>query len=112
VLAVLTRIDPLTYGVDGVRTVLIGVTHFGVGADAAVLIGVAIALLSAVPGASQKSDLTAHGIRTFHQHEGILPVLPFVTCLRLSRSVRITREAATAEHTDRSCHHKRIQLLY
>src|SRR5882672_9457283 len=47
VLALLTRIDPLTYGVDGVRTVLIGVTHFGVGVDAAVLIGVAIALLSA-----------------------------------------------------------------
>jgi ABC-2 type transport system permease protein len=47
VLAVLTRIDPLTYGVDGVRTVLIGVTHFGVGVDAIVLVGVAIALLSA-----------------------------------------------------------------
>ncbi len=47
VLALLTRIDPLTYGVDGVRTVLIGVTHFGVGVDAVVLIGVAIALLSA-----------------------------------------------------------------
>ena len=47
VLAVLTRIDPLTYGVDGVRTVLIGVTHFGVGVDAVVLIGVAILLLSA-----------------------------------------------------------------
>jgi ABC-2 type transport system permease protein len=46
VLALLTRIDPLTYGVDGVRTVLIGVTHFGVGVDAVVLIGVAIALLS------------------------------------------------------------------
>jgi ABC-2 type transport system permease protein len=47
VLAVLTRIDPLTYGVDGVRTVLIGVTHFGVGVDAVVLMGVAIVLLSA-----------------------------------------------------------------
>jgi ABC-2 type transport system permease protein len=46
VLAVLTRIDPLTYGVDGVRTVLIGATHFGVGADAAVLLCVAIALLT------------------------------------------------------------------
>src|SRR6476620_4897598 len=34
VLALLTRLDPLTYGVDGVRTVLIGVTHFGVTADA------------------------------------------------------------------------------
>jgi len=47
VLAFLTRLDPLTYGVDGVRTVLIGVTHFGVGMDAAVLAGVAILLLTA-----------------------------------------------------------------
>lgn len=47
VLAVLTRLDPLTYGVDGVRTVLIGVTHFGLTVDAAVLIGVAILLLTA-----------------------------------------------------------------
>src|ERR1051325_4141711 len=47
VLALLTKIDPLTYGVDGVRTVLIGVTHFGVAADATVLIAVAIVLLSA-----------------------------------------------------------------
>jgi len=47
VLALLTRIDPLTYGVDGVRPVLIGVTHFGVTADATVLIAVAIVLLSA-----------------------------------------------------------------
>jgi ABC-2 type transport system permease protein len=47
VLAFLTRLDPLTYGVDGVRTVLIGVTHFGLGADAIVLIGVAIALMTA-----------------------------------------------------------------
>jgi ABC-2 type transport system permease protein len=47
VLALLTRLDPLTYGVDGVRTVLTGITHFGVGTDAVVLIAVAIALLSA-----------------------------------------------------------------
>jgi ABC-2 type transport system permease protein len=46
VLAFLTRIDPLTYGVDGMRTMLIGVTHFGAGTDAAVLIGAAIVLLS------------------------------------------------------------------
>jgi ABC-2 type transport system permease protein len=46
VLALLTRIDPLTYGVDGVRTVLIGVSHFGSVADVAVLIGVAILLLT------------------------------------------------------------------
>ena len=46
-LALLTRIDPLTYGVDGVRTVLTGVTHFGLTLDAIVLVGVAILLLSA-----------------------------------------------------------------
>lgn len=45
-LAVLTRIDPLTYGVDGVRGALIGVTHFGVTADLAVLAGVAALLLA------------------------------------------------------------------
>jgi len=47
VLAVLTRIDPLTYGVDGMRTVLIGATHFGLTIDAAVLVGVALLLLTA-----------------------------------------------------------------
>jgi len=46
VLAVLTRVDPLTYGVDGVRTVLIGVSHFGSVADVIVLVAVAILLLS------------------------------------------------------------------
>ena len=46
-LALLTRIDPLTYGVDGVRTVLTGVTHFGIATDAGALVGVAIVLLSA-----------------------------------------------------------------
>jgi ABC-2 type transport system permease protein len=46
VLALLTRLDPLTYGVDGVRTVLIGVTHFGPMEDVVVLIGVALVLLS------------------------------------------------------------------
>src|SRR4030095_8005486 len=46
VLAVLTRLDPLTYGVDGVRTVLIGASHFGSVKDLAVLVGVALVLLS------------------------------------------------------------------
>lgn len=46
-LALLTRIDPLTYGVDGMRTVLIGTTHFGLTVDVVVLIGVAILLLTA-----------------------------------------------------------------
>jgi len=45
-LAFLTRIDPLTYGVDGVRTVLIGVTHFGLARDAITLIVIAIVLLT------------------------------------------------------------------
>jgi ABC-2 type transport system permease protein len=44
-LAVLTRLDPLTYGVDGVRGALIGVTHFGVAFDALALAGVAVVLL-------------------------------------------------------------------
>lgn len=44
-LAVLTRADPLTYGVDGVRGALIGVTHFGLTADVAALGAVAAVLL-------------------------------------------------------------------
>jgi ABC-2 type transport system permease protein len=43
-LAVLTRIDPLTYGVDGLRTVLTGVSHFGIIFDVVILIGVALLL--------------------------------------------------------------------
>ena len=46
-LALLTRIDPLTYGVDGVRAALIGATHFGIAADLIVLAAVAAVLLSA-----------------------------------------------------------------
>ncbi len=44
-LAVLTRVDPLTYGVDGMRGALIGVTHFGVGFDALALALVAVLLM-------------------------------------------------------------------
>jgi ABC-2 type transport system permease protein len=44
-LAMLTRIDPLTYGVDGMRGALIGVTHFGVAFDVAALAGVGALLL-------------------------------------------------------------------
>jgi ABC-2 type transport system permease protein len=44
-LALLTRVDPLTYGVDGVRGALIGATHFGVGWDVAALALVAVLLL-------------------------------------------------------------------
>ena len=41
-LAVLTRVDPLSYGIDGVRGTMTGVTHFGVPADVAVLLGVGV----------------------------------------------------------------------
>ena len=44
-LAVLTRLDPLAYGVDGLRGTLIGVTHFGLATDAAVLAVAAAGLL-------------------------------------------------------------------
>ena len=46
VLAALTRVDPLTYGVDGMRGMLIGSSHFGVGVDVAVLLGVAALFLA------------------------------------------------------------------
>ncbi len=42
VLGALTRVDPLTYGVDGVRGLLIGRTHFGIALDVAVLVGVGV----------------------------------------------------------------------
>jgi ABC-2 type transport system permease protein len=46
VLAALTRIDPLTYGVDGARGALIGVTHFGLLTDIVMLVIAGIGLLS------------------------------------------------------------------
>lgn len=36
-LSILASIDPLSYGVDGLRAALIGLSHFGAGADLAVL---------------------------------------------------------------------------
>ena len=45
-LAVVTRIDPLTYGIDGLRGAFIGVSHFGAGTDAAVLCGVGSVFLA------------------------------------------------------------------
>jgi ABC-2 type transport system permease protein len=45
VLGVITSIDPLAYGVDGLRTTLIGRSHFGLTADCAVLLTVALVLL-------------------------------------------------------------------
>jgi ABC-2 type transport system permease protein len=46
VLAAVTRLDPLTYGVDGLRGALIGSSHFGMAIDLAVLAAVAVALLA------------------------------------------------------------------
>jgi ABC-2 type transport system permease protein len=40
-LEVATRLDPLTYGMDGLRGAFIGLSHFGLMTDAAVLTGVA-----------------------------------------------------------------------
>jgi len=45
VLTVITSLDPLAYGVDGLRTSLIGVSHFGLAMDAGVLVVVATAVL-------------------------------------------------------------------
>jgi ABC-2 type transport system permease protein len=45
ILTLVTRIDPLTYGIDGLRASLINLTHFGLKADLAILCGIAIALL-------------------------------------------------------------------
>jgi ABC-2 type transport system permease protein len=42
---VITKLDPLTYGIDGVRGALIGVTTFGIGMDFAVLSIITLALL-------------------------------------------------------------------
>jgi ABC-2 type transport system permease protein len=46
-LAVLTRVDPLTYGIDGMRGTMIGATHFGVSTDVAVLLGVGVVFVIA-----------------------------------------------------------------
>jgi ABC-2 type transport system permease protein len=44
-LSVITRLDPLTYGIDGLRGTLIGMTHFGLATDVGVLAVVAAAFL-------------------------------------------------------------------
>ncbi|HKA57784.1 MAG TPA: ABC transporter permease [Gemmatimonadales bacterium] len=46
-LAVLTRIDPLTYGIDGVRGTMIGTSHFGVPLDVGILVGVGVLFVTA-----------------------------------------------------------------
>ena len=45
-LAIATRLDPLTYGIDGLRGALIGVSHYGLATDAAVLAVLASAFLA------------------------------------------------------------------
>lgn len=45
VLSVVTRLDPLAYGVDGLRTTLIGMSHFGLAADLSILLLVTMTLL-------------------------------------------------------------------
>ncbi len=44
-MTVVTHLDPLSYGVDGLRSALIGVTHFGVTLDIVVLLGVGTVFL-------------------------------------------------------------------
>jgi ABC-2 type transport system permease protein len=46
VLSVITSIDPLSYGVDGLRGALIGASHFGLATDISVLCIVAIVFIS------------------------------------------------------------------
>jgi ABC-2 type transport system permease protein len=45
-MGVITSADPLSYGIDGLRGSLIGLSHFGLMTDLVVLCGVATALLS------------------------------------------------------------------
>jgi len=45
VLSIVTKLDPLSYGVDGLRAALIGASHFGAVVDAVVLAAVAVGLL-------------------------------------------------------------------
>ena len=45
-LAAVTRVDPLTYGIDGLRGAFIGAGHFGAATDASVLSAVAVLFLT------------------------------------------------------------------
>jgi ABC-2 type transport system permease protein len=45
-LGVITDVNPLSYGIDGLRGALIGRTHFGLLTDLAVLCAVAVVFLS------------------------------------------------------------------
>jgi ABC-2 type transport system permease protein len=54
-LAIVTRLDPLAYGVDGLRATLLGASHFGAPVDLAVLAVVAVIFLAG--GARQFSRI-------------------------------------------------------
>jgi ABC-2 type transport system permease protein len=54
-LAIVTRLDPLAYGVDGLRATLLGTSHFGAPVDLAVLAVVAVIFLAG--GARQFSRI-------------------------------------------------------
>jgi ABC-2 type transport system permease protein len=43
-LDVVTKLDPLSYGIDGLRGALIGISHFGLAIDVAVLCAIAVGL--------------------------------------------------------------------
>jgi ABC-2 type transport system permease protein len=45
VLGWITSVDPLAYGIDGMRSALLGIAHFGPVVDGAVLVGVALLFL-------------------------------------------------------------------
>jgi ABC-2 type transport system permease protein len=45
VLAAITMIDPLSYGIDGMRSVLLERTHFGAMRDFEVLVGIALVFI-------------------------------------------------------------------
>src|SRR5262249_25269993 len=40
-LGIATGVDPLSYGIDGLRGALIGISHYGAGLDAVVLVAIA-----------------------------------------------------------------------
>jgi len=54
-LSIVTKLDPLAYGVDGLRAALLGSSHFGAPLDLLVLVGVAVLFLAG--GARQFSRI-------------------------------------------------------
>ena len=44
-LAIVTRLDPMTYGVDGLRAALIGISHFGIATDIAVICAITVVFM-------------------------------------------------------------------